>query len=226
MRVMIVDDHGLFRSGLVSLFNSQPDFKVVDEAGTLKEAISTAEATHPDLIIMDLGLPDGTGIEAMSRILQKNPHVMVVFLTIHASDERAFAALRLGAKGFLLKDIAAPKLLAALRGLQRGELALPRDVQSRFVEEILHFIKPQSTQEASAQMTLTPRQLEVLAELTSGDSNREIAERLSISENTLKVHVHNILGKLDLNSRQEAADYARRHGFVKAESGSWLNEIP
>ena len=143
MKLIIVDDHSLFRRALATLFNSQPDFEVVGEAGTIKEALSLVEIQRPDLIIMDLGLPDGSGIDAISRVLQRKPDANIVILTIHASDESAFNAIRLGAKGFLLKDIAAPALLTALRGLQQGELAVSRKVLSRYVNELipLHSIR-------------------------------------------------------------------------------------
>ena len=218
MRVIVVDDHALFRGGLVSLFNSQPDFEVVGEAETIQEALSLVETQHPELVLLDLGLPDGSGIEAISKILHKKPEANIVFLTIHASHEHAFAAIRLGAKGFLLKNIAASKLLAALRGLERGELAVSRIILSRFVGEILQLISRRSGEETTAQARLTPREFEVLAELTMGDNNRDIAGRLSISENTLKVHVHNILRKLKMNSRHEAAEYARRNGLAKGDA--------
>jgi len=214
MRLIIVDDHSLFRSGLATLFSSQPDFEVVGEAGTIREALSLIETKQPDLIIMDVGLPDGSGIETITRILQKKRDVSIVMLTIHASDEHAFAAIRLGAKGFLMKDISAPALLHALRGLERGQLAVSRGVLSRFVNELVPFIFSYAGDRSSSDVTLTTREIEVLAELATGDSNLEIAQRLSISENTLKIHVHNVLHKLKVTSRQEAAAYARRHGLT------------
>ncbi len=223
MRVLLVDDHSIYRGGLVQLFNSQPDFKVVGEAGTIQEAIQQVDEKIPELIIMDFGLPDGSGIEAMAKILSRKPDIQVVFLTIHASDELAFSAIRQGAKGFLLKNIAATKLLAALRGLKRGEMAVSRVVLSRFTEEILPFISPSGRYPPMFHTRLTPREFQVLVELTTGDSNRDIADRLSIRPNTLKVHVHHILRKLGLSSRSEAAEYARRHGIVK-EGSDWKQD--
>jgi two-component system nitrate/nitrite response regulator NarL len=214
MRLIIVDDHSLFRSGLVNLFCSQPDFEVVGEGGTIKEALWLLETQHPDLVIMDVGLPDGSGIEAIPRMLQKKQDVNIVILTIHATDEHMFAAIRLGAKGFLIKDISAPALLHALRGLERGELAISRAVLSRFINELMPFLFSHGLDRSGSDATLTAREIEVLAELASGDANLEIARRLSISENTLKIHVHNILHKLKMNNRQDAAAYARRHGLT------------
>lgn len=217
MKVIIVDDHSLFRSGLAYMFSTQPDFQVVGEAGTIKEMLSLVEGQKPDLIIMDLGLPDGMGIDALPRILNHKPDVNIVFLTIHASDENAFAALRNGAKGFLFKDISAQALLTALRRLERGELAVSRAVLSRFVKEYLPFITHRGGDKTFGGVTLTLREFDILAELSAGETNPVIAQRLSISENTVKVHIHHILNKLKLQNRQEAATYARRLGLVKRD---------
>jgi two-component system nitrate/nitrite response regulator NarL len=215
MRLIVVDDHSLFRSGLVNLFNSQTDFDVVGEASTIQETLLLLESQRPDLVIMDVGLPDGLGVDAIGKILQRQPNVAIVFLTIHASEQLAFAAIRLGAKGFLLKDIAAPALLSALRRLKKGELAVSRRVLSYFVSETLPFFSARSSERGNTESTLTFREMEVITELSTGDSNRDIARRLCISENTVKVHVHDILRKLKLSSRQEVAEYARRHGLAK-----------
>lgn len=213
MRLMIVDDHSLFRGGLANVFNSQLDFEVVGEASTIKEALSLFESKRPDLVIMDVGLPDGSGIDAISKFLQIKEDVNIVILTIHASNELAFSAIRMGARGFLLKDISAAALLNALRRLNHGELAVSRATLSHFVDESLPLLVSR-TDRSSSDVSLTMREIEVLAQLASGDSNLEIARRLSISENTLKIHVHNILHKLKLRNRQEAAEFARRHGLT------------
>ena len=223
MRVLLVDDHSLFRSGLAHLFNSQPDFDVVGEADTIKGALALVETHQPDLIIMDVGLPDGSGLDAVTKILHKKPDANIVFLTIHASEESVFTAIRLGAKGFLIKDIASPALLTALRGLQRGELAVSRRTLSRYVNELipLHSIRGGDTN--GIETTLTMREIDVLAGLGAGNSNSEIARLLSISENTVKIHVHNILHKLKMPGRQEAAAYARRHGLMYRVQAEAMN---
>jgi DNA-binding NarL/FixJ family response regulator len=213
MKVMIVDDHSLFRVGLISVFSAQTDFEVVGEAGTIREALSLFETLKPDLLIMDVGLPDGSGIDAIPRFLQINDDAAIVILTIHASDELAFSAIRLGARGFLLKDISASAMLTALRRLKHGELAVSRAIMSHFIDESRPLMAPH-TERGAAEITLTLREIQVLAQLAIGDSNLEIARRFSISENTIKVHVHNVLHKLKLRNRQEAADYARRHGLT------------
>ena len=214
MRLIIIDDHSLFRDGLVHLFDSQLDFQVVGEAGTIKDGLHLVEAKQPDLILMDLGLPDGSGIDAISKILQIKQDTKIVILTIHGADKNAFTAIRNGAKGFLIKDISAPALLTALRGLERGELAVPRAVLSRFFEEFMPFFMVNGSDKAPGEITLTKREMDVLIALGSGDSNEELARRLSISENTAKVHVHNILQKLNIQTRQEAAAYAQRLGLI------------
>jgi DNA-binding NarL/FixJ family response regulator len=214
MKLIIVDDHSLFRSALVHLFNSQPDFEVVGEAGTIKESLILVETYRPDLIIMDVGLPDGSGLDAIPKLRHKKPEVNIVFLTVHSSDESVFSAIRQGAKGFLMKDIAAPALLTALRGLQRGELAVSRRILSRYIDELIPLQPIRANDKYGIEVTLTNREIEVLAGLGAGQSNSEMAARLSISENTVKIHVHNILHKLKLQSRQDAATYARRHGLI------------
>ncbi len=217
MKLIVVDDHEIFRRALVELFESQPDFEVVGQAETLQDSLALAASQQPDLILMDLGLPDGSGLEALPQFKLRQPEAKVVLLTIHASDDYAFAALRLGARGFLLKNIAPQRLVAALRGVERGELAVSRAVLSRFVGEALKLSAPRG-EGVAAVGGLTPRETEVLSELGSGASYRDIAGRLSMSENTVKVHVHNILQKLELSSRRQAADYARRHGLTPAVS--------
>jgi DNA-binding NarL/FixJ family response regulator len=174
--------------------------------------------------MMDVGLPDGSGIEAIPRLLQEKEDMNIVILTIHASDESAFTSIRMGARGFLPKDISMAALLACLRGLKRGELAVSRAMLSRYITELLPFSSPRVGNAEAVGAALTLREIELLSELSSGDSNSEIARRLSISEHTVKIHVHNILQKLKLQSRQEAAAYALRHGLGKDTSLAPLAE--
>lgn len=225
MKLIIVDDHSLFRSGLAHLFNTQPDFEVLGEADTIKNALILLETCHPDLVLIDVGLPDGSGLDAITKILHKKPDVNIVFLTIHASEETAFTAIRLGAKGFLLKDIAAPALLTALRGLQKGELAVSRRVLSHYVNELLPLSSTRGGDKNGIETTLTRREIEMVAALGAGESNSEIARRFSISENTVKIHVHNVLYKLKLQSRQEVAAYARRHGLTPQALVQAMNDV-
>jgi NarL family two-component system response regulator LiaR len=215
MRILIVDDHPLFREGLLGLLNAQPGFSVVGQAGSVAEAIALARELEPDLILMDFGLPDGTGLDATQAILADLPKTHIVFLTVHEEDERLFAAIRSGAKGYLLKNIPASKLLSYLRAVEHGEAALSGGMTSRILSEFTRL----STEHAIDRVEmseLTWRELEVLRQVATGASNQEIAKRLVISENTVKNHVSNILEKLNLRNRREAADFARRHRLVES----------
>ncbi len=222
VRVLIVDDHVLFREGLTTLLSSQPDFKIVGEAGSVREAIEAAEQLKPDLILMDYGLSDGSGLDAMRAILERQPQVKVVFLTIHESLELALEAILHGARGYLAKNIAISKLVASLRGLERGELAVSRILISRLVDYLLRAL-PHDHWEQMVESRLTRREWEVLRLLGGGASNQEIAKRLYISENTVKIHVHNLLDKLQLKDRFEAARYARTLGLVPSATEVSLN---
>ena len=217
MRVIIVDDHSLFRAGLVTLFDSQPDFEVVGEAGTLEDALELIDSQRPEIVIMDVGLPDGSGIDAIPDVLEIQQDISIVLLTIHASDDLAFTAIRRGAKGFLIKDIPMTALLSSLRGVKYGELAVSRVTLSRMVEELLPFSAPAKADGLNAETSLSQREIEILTELGAGYENSAIAERLSISENTVRVHVYNIVKKLKLSSRREASAYARRNGLTVEE---------
>lgn len=212
MRVLIVDDHILFREGLVGLLRSQTDMDVVGECGSVREAVEKAAQLNPEVILMDYSLPDGTGIDATREILAEQPDMNVIFLTIHDNDERMIAAMRSGARGYLLKNLSVQKLLASLRALERGEAAISRVMMKRVLEEFAQSTPPVS-QEPSPLIGLTSREIEVLQELADGITNQEIATRLFISENTVKNHIHNILEKLRLSNRREAIDFARKNGL-------------
>lgn len=212
-KVLIVDDHALFRNGLASILKEQPDFDVVGEASKVEEAISLVKKKLPDIVLMDVGLPDGNGVEAMDRILETRRDCNIVFLTVHESEELAFAALRRGAKGYLIKDIDIDKLIISLRAINRGELAISRDLSSRFIQETSRWVGKQSGIWGS-DTTLTSRELQVLKEVGAGHSNQKIGERLNISPNTVKVHISNIRRKLELKSRSEIVEFVQRHGLI------------
>jgi DNA-binding NarL/FixJ family response regulator len=212
MRVLIVDDHILFREGLAGLLRSQQDIEVVGECGTIHECIETTLRLQPQVVLMDFSLPDGTGLEATRQILAELPQTQIIFLTVHDNDERMIAAMRAGAKGYLLKNLSVSKLLASLRALERGEAAISRTMMARVLEEFA-LSSPPTSPEASPLVGLTSREIEVLQELADGITNQEIASRLFISENTVKNHIHNILEKLNLNNRREAIDFARKNGL-------------
>ncbi|MDL1911590.1 response regulator transcription factor [Chloroflexi bacterium CFX6] len=211
MKIVIVDDHILFREGLMAIIHPEPDIEVVGMAGTVQEAIELVRTVKPDIVLMDFSLPDGNGAEATRMILRECPECKIVFLTMSEEDEDLFEAIRSGAKGYLLKNMQPRKLVVALRSVQKGESALSRSMTTRLMEELSRTKKTEYPQDA----TLTHREADVLRALASGLSNQEIAERLYISENTVKYHVHSMLGKLGLNNRRELASYAREHGYLK-----------
>ena len=211
IRLVVVDDHILFREGLIAIVRSAPDVEVVGQAGSVSEAIELVRASKPDIILMDFGLPDGTGADATRAILKEHPECKVVFLTMSEEDEDLFEAIRSGARGYLLKNLHPAKLISTLRSVQEGESALSRTMTLRVMEELSRTKKT----EYPAEITLTHREIDVLRAVATGLSNQDIANHLFITENTVKYHVHSILDKLKLSSRKEAAAYARKQGLVK-----------
>ncbi|MBA4398263.1 MAG: response regulator transcription factor [Chloroflexi bacterium] len=224
IKLMVVDDHTIFREGLISLLRQQPDFEVVGEAGLVKEAIAKAASLRPDLILMDIGLPDGSGLEATREIVRCLPDISIVILTILESDELLFDAFHCGARGYLIKNTSITKLLASLRGLQSGEAALSRKQTSKILDEFYRLGKTQITTDEHPDI-LTHREMEVLEQMGAGASNLQIAEKLVISENTVKNHVHNILHKLKLKNRYEAAEFARRHLHILSSVEAILPQL-
>ena len=211
MKIVIVDDHVLFREGLASIIRSEPDIEIAGMAGSVREAVDLSSTIKPELVLMDFSLPDGTGADATRLILSHHPECKIVFLTMSEQDEDLFDAIRSGAKGYLLKNMQPQKLVVALRSVHRGESALSRSMTMRLMEELSRTKKP----EVYLDITLTHREMDVLRALASGKSNQEIAKELFISENTVKYHVHSMLGKLGLNDRRELAKYAKEHGYIK-----------
>ncbi len=210
IRILLVDDHALFLEGLVGLLNAQPDVKVVGQAGSIQDAIALARATLPHLVLMDMNLPDGSGVDATRAILAQAPDTRIVVLTVHENEDRLFEAIRAGAIGYLFKSVRSAELIETIRGVMRGEAGISGITARRILNAFVH-LSPAHPDEAA---TLTMREIEVLRELANGASNQEIARQLVISENTVKNHVRNVLVKLHFHSRHEAADYARRHGFT------------
>ena len=212
MKLLIVDDHVLFREGLASIIQSEADIDIVGKVGTVRDAVEYARNAKPDVILMDFVLPDGTGVDATRAILEMHPSCKVVFLTMSEQDENLFAAIRSGAKGYLLKDMHPTKLVVALRSVQQGESALSRTMTLRLMGELSRTKPAEAFVESP---TLTRREIDVLRALAAGLSNQEIANQFYLSENTVKYHVHSILEKLRLKDRKEAATYARSKGLIK-----------
>lgn len=213
MNIIIVDDHILFREGIAAILRPEADIKIVGMVGSVREAVEAAYSSKPDVVLMDFHLPDGDGTDATRRILEKHPSCKIIFLTMSEQDENMFKAIRSGAKGYILKNMHPPQLLAAIRSVERGESALSAAMTLRLMEEMTR--STEASTPHPAENTLTLRELDVLRAIADGLSNQEIGERLFISENTVKFHVHSLLSKLNLPDRREAASYARRHGLIK-----------
>ncbi|MCB0081514.1 MAG: response regulator transcription factor [Caldilineaceae bacterium] len=209
INILLVDDHILFREGINSLLQGQPDITVTAQAGSVSEAIRLTKHHKPEIVLMDFTLPDGTGLDATRVILAEEPNTNIIFLTVHEEDERLFEAIRSGAKGYLLKNTPTARLLSFLRGVQQDEAALMPQMVTRVLDEFARQSKSERPQTAGL-LVLSNREREVLHELASGASNHEIARRLSVSTNTVKNHVSNILSKLKLKSRKHAADYLHK----------------
>lgn len=215
--ILVVDDHVLFRDGLMSLFQSTPDFQVVDQAGTVSEGIEKAFQLRPDIILMDFSLPDGTGLDATKIILDEIPECKIIFLTVFETDENLLKAIRLGARGYMLKNVSSSSLISSLRALAKGEIAMSRKMMSRVVEYSRTMPIHQS-QDLLAK--LSPREVDILYELQNGTSNTHIAQQLYLSENTVKHHVHSILEKLGVENRRQAGALAKQIGLKKSKPAS------
>lgn len=213
MNLLIVDDHVLFREGLAAMIRPDPDIEIVGLVGTVQAAIEMAGKIKPDIVLMDFNLPDGTGADATRAILDVHPKCGIVFLTMSEKDENLLAAVRSGAKGYLLKDMHPAKLVNAIKAVHRGESAVSRAMTLKLMEELSRGGRSEK-EDSINPPTLTRRELDVLGAIAGGMSNQEIAGKFFLSENTVKYHVHSILDKLQLKDRREAAAYARSHGLV------------
>src|ERR1700716_3181098 len=213
-RLLLVDDHALFREGLAGLFAYQDDFVVVGEAGDAEIALAQTAALIPDIVLMDIDLPGQDGIATTRQLKAEFPDVIVVMLTVHDTTDKLLEAIKAGAQGYLVKNIRSAELLEQLRGLTRGEAAITRRMAARILEECHRGGAASDPIEEPAQ-ELTARELEVLELVADRLSNKEIAVNLVISEHTVKNHLKNILGKLHLRSRRQAADYGVARGWVR-----------
>ena len=213
IRVLLVDDHQLFREGLAIILNNQPDFQVIAEADDGLEAQIKARKLKPDLILMDVIMPGCDGLEATQRIKQELPQTTIVMLTVREEDDDLFQAIRNGAQGYLLKSIRSKEMLEMLRTAAHGEAAITPAMGSRMLEEFRR-ISQLANQEPQEVETLTQRELEILSLVTAGDTNHEIAAKLQISIHTVKTHMRNILAKLHQERRYEAASFALKEGLI------------
>jgi two-component system nitrate/nitrite response regulator NarL len=215
LRILLVDDHVLFRKGVAALLaaRQEMDVVVVGEAGDGLEAIAQARETVPDVILMDIHMPECDGLEPVRVIKREMPHVHIIMLTVSDDDRDLFAAIKNGAEGYLLKNLEPYQLFEMLEGVRQGETAISGTMAAKILQE---FRQPtqNAAQEPEARDELTPREIEVLERVVEGATNKEIAEALSVTENTVKIHLRNILEKLHLQNRIQAAVYAVREGLV------------
>lgn len=215
--VLIADDHPLFRKGLRTLLESEPDFAVVGEAANGQEAIQLADALQPDLILMDLQMPGRSGLEAARAISAASPHVRILVITLFEDDESIFAALRAGARGYVLKDASEEELLRAIRAVARGEAIFSPGIASQIMG---FFSSSKGVVPDEVFPQLTEREREILDLIARGETNATIADRLSISLKTVRNHVSNIYSKLEVADRAQAVIRARDAGLGGGAAGN------
>lgn len=214
IRVLLVDDHALFRRGIASILAAERGFEVVGEASDGLGALERARELMPDVILMDIFMPGANGLEATRRIKEALPYVKIVMLTVSEEDQNLFEAIKSGAQGYLLKKIEPQELFAMLKGVVQGDAPISRAMAAKILGEFAHQAR-QATAASLPGANLSPREKEVLDLVTQGKSNKEIAAALAIAENTVKNHLKNILEKLHLENRVQAATYALREGLVE-----------
>jgi two-component system NarL family response regulator len=214
MRVLVADDHSLFRDGIVSLLEAA-GFEVVEQVGDGRAALKAAEEHHPDLVLLDIAMPHMDGFEVLQKIKSILPEIRVVMLTVSDDDDDIVTAVRAGADGYLLKNLNADEFIGMLNELQSGKAAITRDTTA----QLMKALAMGASDDHGLEEDLTDRELELLDLVASGASNRAIAHSLSISENTVKYHMKNILGKLDVQNRTEAVARAIHLGLIDADVG-------
>jgi len=214
IRVLLVDDHSMVRIGLKAYFNSLGDIQVVGEAAGGEEAVRLAEEVRPDVVLMDLIMPGMDGVEATRQVKRVCPSAQVIILTSYHEDEHIFPAIRAGALSYVLKDIDPDELAEAVRRARAGEAMLNPQVAARMVKEL----RGGAQEETNPFQELTDREMDVLRLIAGGKNNQEIADGLVISEKTVKTHITNILAKLHLKDRTQAAVYAWQSGIVRRDN--------
>lgn len=203
VRILIVDDHEVVRMGLRTLLERRPGFSVVGEAGTAKEAVRAAWQSQPDVVIMDIRLPDGNGVEACREILEEQPQTRVIMLTSYGDDEALFGSIMAGASGYLLKQTRGQSLAEAIEKVAKGESLLDPDVTHRVLERMRRL----ATGEDDELATLSPQERKIITMIAEGKTNKEIAKEVFLSDKTVKNYVSSILRKLNFRRRSEAAAF-------------------
>jgi nitrate/nitrite response regulator protein narL len=214
IKIILIDDHTLFRSGIKALLSRQSDFDVIGEAADGFTGIKLVEQMRPDIVLLDLDMPVMNGRETLAQILSSNPQQTVVMLTVSEDNDDLTECMRIGARGFLLKNINADFLLDSIRKAVDGDNVFSPEMTTRLVQSLISPVSPRADHLLS---TLTPREMEILGYLAAGHSNKVIARHLELAESTIKVHVQNILRKLNLSSRVQAAVYAVQHKVPQPE---------
>ena len=215
INVLIADDHTLFRKGIRKMLEAEQDMHVVGEAGTGQEALEQARALMPDVVLMDIKMPDLDGVEATRILRREMPHVGIIFCTMFEDDEFVFAALKAGGRGYILKESDPETMLRAIRAVAHGESLLSPAIAQKVLRQFAAFPADAPAGCASLCDDLTEREREVLTLVGKGGSNKEIALQLSLSEKTVKNHIANIFSKLHVYDRTQAVLYAIRQGLVK-----------
>lgn len=213
IKLLIADDHTLMREGLCQILDWEEDFEVVGEASQGREACRKARILKPDVILMDILMPEMDGVEATHIITEEQPAINVIILTISKKEEHLFEAIKAGAKGYLVKDVDSSKLLETIRKVSSGEAILDSTMAGKILEEFRHL----SRQGAKEQARLTPREKDILQLVGQGFSNRAIAKELGIAENTVRNRLSTIFDKLHVNNRTQAARYALRKGLASLD---------
>ena len=215
IRVFVAEDHAIVRKGICALLTLEPGIEVVGEASNGQEAVRSIQGAQPDVILMDLVMPEMDGIEAIQQIVARQPQARILVLTSFATDDKVFPAIKAGALGYLLKDSEPRDVVDAIRQVHRGEPSLHPRIARKLMQELS--LPPEQPPTPDP---LTEREMEVLRLVAQGKSNRDIADDLTITEGTVRVHVSSILGKLHLASRTQATLYALREGLVSLEEGA------
>jgi two-component system nitrate/nitrite response regulator NarL len=215
IRILLVDDHTLFREGMKALLGRQESIEVIGEAGNGAEGVEKTLELSPDVVLMDLNLPDMTGVDALKKILEQRPDTKLLILTVSEDDEDLFAAVRAGAMGYLLKNVESDRLVSSVHQVARGEATVSAALTDRIFAEFRSMSSGLKNHgEVAPKGGLSNREKEILLHISQGESNKQIASLLHIAESTVKIHVQNILRKLKLSSRVQAAVYAIEQGLV------------
>ena len=210
IRILIVDDHPVVREGISAMLQHKPDFKIVGEASNGREAIEKARKLEPDVVLMDLRMPEIDGVEAITRIKAEKPDIKFIILTTYSDDEYIFKGIAAGARAYLLKDAPREELFKAIRAVSRGESLIQPVVASKVLDKLAELSKKTTSTE-----DLSEREIEVLKLMAKGASNKDIADQLSITQSTVKTHITSIFQKLDVTTRTEAVMTALKKGIIQ-----------